>query len=53
MHVQFPLKWPGVHIKNVIKKATEFGKGYVPPKSEALRTTLLKKTRDRVIEKLS
>ena len=41
------------YFKNAIKKAIEFGKGYVPPKSEALRTTLLKKTRDRVIEKLS
>ena len=41
------------YFKNVIKKAIDFGKGYVPPEFEALRTTLLKKTRDRVIEKLS
>lgn len=39
------------YFKNVIKKAIDFGKGYVPPGSEALRTTLLKKTKDRVTGK--
>eukprot|EP00253_Pinus_taeda_P019249 PITA_19249 len=39
--------------KNVIKKAIDFGKGYVPPGSEALRTTLLKRTKDRVTRKLA
>jgi len=39
------------YFKNVIKKAIDFGKGYVPPGYEALRTTLLKKTKDRVTGK--
>jgi hypothetical protein len=29
------------YFKNVLKKAIDFGKGYVPPGSEALTTTLL------------
>jgi hypothetical protein len=41
------------YFKNVIKKAIDFGKGYVPPGSEALRTTLLKKAKDRVTGKLA
>ena len=41
------------YFKNLIKKAIDFGKGYVPPGSEALRTTLLKKAKDRVIGKLA
>eukprot|EP00253_Pinus_taeda_P024244 PITA_24244 len=40
------------YFKNIIKKAIDFGKGYVPPGSKALRTTLLKKTKDRVTGKL-
>ena len=41
------------YFKNVIKKAIDFGKGYVPPGSKALRTTLLKKAKDRVTRKLA
>eukprot|EP00253_Pinus_taeda_P010127 PITA_10127 len=41
------------YFKNVIKKAIDFGKGYVPPGSEALRTTLLKRAKDRVTGKLA
>jgi hypothetical protein len=41
------------YFKNAFKKAVAFGKGYVPPGSEALRTTLLKKTKDRVTERLA
>ena len=33
------------YFKNAIKKVADFGKVYVPPGSEALRTTLLKKQR--------
>ena len=41
------------YFKNVIKNSIDFGRVYVPPGSETLKTTLLKKTRDRVTEKLS
>jgi hypothetical protein len=41
------------YFKNALKKAVVFGKGYAPPGSEALRTTLLKKTKDRVTERLA
>jgi hypothetical protein len=41
------------YFKNALKKVVAFGKGYVPPGSEALRTTLLKKTKDRVTERLA
>ncbi|KAH9292228.1 hypothetical protein KI387_042583, partial [Taxus chinensis] len=41
------------HFRNAIQKAAEFGKGYTPPSSEALRTTLLQRSKDRVTEKLS
>ena len=41
------------YFKNAIKKVADFGKGYVPPGSEALRTTLLKKTKDRVSNRLA
>jgi hypothetical protein len=40
------------YFKNAFKKAIDFGKGYVTPGSEALRTTLLSKTKDRVTNKL-
>jgi hypothetical protein len=40
------------YFKNVFEKAIDFGKGYVRPGSEALRTTLLSKTKDRVTNKL-
>jgi hypothetical protein len=40
------------YFKNAFKKANNFGKEYVPPGSEALRTTLLSKTKDRVTNKL-
>jgi hypothetical protein len=33
------------YFKNVLKKAIDFGKGYVPPGSKALRTTLLKQNK--------
>ena len=35
-----------------IQKVAEFGKGYIPPPSEALRTTLLERSKDRVTDKL-
>ena len=41
------------YFKNVIKKAIDFGKGYVPPEFEALKTTLLKRAKDRVTGKLA
>jgi len=41
------------YFKNVLKNAIDFGKGYVPPGFEALRTTLLKKTKDIVTNKLA
>eukprot|EP00253_Pinus_taeda_P024452 PITA_24452 len=41
------------YFKNVIKKAIDFGKGYVPLRSEVLRTTLLNKTKDKVTGKLA
>jgi hypothetical protein len=40
------------YFKNVFKKAIDFGRGYVPPGSKALRTTLLSKTKDREANKL-
>ena len=41
------------YFKNEIKKVADFGKGYVPPRSEALRTTLLNKTKERVPNRLA
>jgi hypothetical protein len=41
------------YFKKAFKKVVAFGKGYVPPGSEALRTTLLKKTKDRVTKRLA
>lgn len=41
------------YLKNAIKKVADFGKGYVAPGSEALRTTLLKRTKERVTNRLA
>ncbi|GLJ06469.1 hypothetical protein SUGI_0039910 [Cryptomeria japonica] len=41
------------HFRNAIQKVAEFGKGYTPPTSEAFRTTLLERSKDRVTEKES
>ena len=41
------------YYKNAVKKIVDFGKGYAPPGSEALRTTLLKKTKERVTNRLA
>ncbi|GLJ22064.1 hypothetical protein SUGI_0413480 [Cryptomeria japonica] len=41
------------HFRNAIQKVAEFGKGYTPPTSEAFRTTLLERSKDRVTEKLA
>ncbi|GLJ27388.1 hypothetical protein SUGI_0537520 [Cryptomeria japonica] len=38
------------HFRNAIQKVAEFGKGYTPPTSEAFRTTLLERSKDRVTE---
>eukprot|EP00253_Pinus_taeda_P016211 PITA_16211 len=46
-----PFNVASPYFKNVIKKAIDFGKGYVPPGSEALRKTLLKRAKDRVTRK--
>jgi len=40
------------YFKNILKNYIDFGKGYVPPIYEALRTTFLSKTNDRVTNKL-
>ncbi|GLJ33625.1 hypothetical protein SUGI_0675950 [Cryptomeria japonica] len=40
------------HFCNVVHKIVEFGKGYTCPGSEAIRTTLLQRSKDRVTEKL-
>jgi hypothetical protein len=40
------------YFKNALKKVVDFGKGHVLPEFETLRTTLLKKTKERVIERL-
>ena len=37
---------------NACAKIAEFGKGYVPPSSKAIRTTLLKRSKERVINRL-
>ena len=37
---------------NACKMIANFGKGYVPPTSEALRTTLLKRSKERVTSRL-
>ena len=37
---------------NACAKIADFGKGYVPPSSEAIRTTLLKRSKERVTNKL-
>lgn len=34
------------YFKNALKKVADFGKGYVPPGPKALKTTLLKKTKE-------
>ncbi|XP_059073475.1 uncharacterized protein LOC131045108 [Cryptomeria japonica] len=41
------------HFRNAIQKVAEFGKGYTPPTSEAFKTTLLERSKDRVTEKLA
>jgi len=41
------------YFKAAISKAAAFGKGYVPPGSEALRTSLLRKTKERVTNRLA
>ncbi|GLJ51006.1 hypothetical protein SUGI_1086180 [Cryptomeria japonica] len=41
------------HFRNAVHKIAEFGKGYTPPGSEAIRTTLLQRSKDRVTEKLA
>ncbi|XP_057852417.2 uncharacterized protein LOC131062719 isoform X2 [Cryptomeria japonica] len=41
------------HFRNAVQKIAEFGKGYTPPGSEAIRTTLLQRSKDRVTEKLA
>ncbi|GLJ44493.1 hypothetical protein SUGI_0933960 [Cryptomeria japonica] len=41
------------HFRNAVQKIAEFGKGYTPPGSEAIRTTLLQRSNDRVTEKLA
>lgn len=40
------------HFRNAVVKIAEFGKGYTPPSSEALRTTLLERSKGRVTGKL-
>ena len=37
---------------NACKKIADFGKGYVPPSSETIRTILLKRSKERVSNKL-
>ncbi|GLJ10008.1 hypothetical protein SUGI_0120020 [Cryptomeria japonica] len=41
------------HFHNAIQKVAEFGKGYTPPTSEAFRTSLLERSKERVTEKLA
>ncbi|GLJ54711.1 hypothetical protein SUGI_1175250 [Cryptomeria japonica] len=41
------------HFRNAVQKIAEFGKGYTPPGSEAIRTILLQRSKDRVTEKLA
>ncbi|GLJ45608.1 hypothetical protein SUGI_0960040 [Cryptomeria japonica] len=41
------------HFRNAIQKVAEFGKGYTPPTSEAFRTSLLERSKERVTEKLA
>ena len=38
---------------NACKKISDFGKGYVPPSSETMRTTLLKRSKERVTGRLA
>ncbi|GLJ16304.1 hypothetical protein SUGI_0274980 [Cryptomeria japonica] len=38
------------HFRNTVKKIAEFGKGYAPPCLEAIRSTLLQRSKDRVTE---
>jgi len=38
---------------NACKKISDFGKGYVPPSSEKIRTTLLKRSKERVTSRLT
>ena len=40
------------YFMNAFTKIAEFGKGYVPPCSEAIRTTLLKRSKGRVTNRL-
>ena len=40
------------YFMNACTKIAEFGKGYVPPSSEAIRTTLLKRSKERVTNRL-
>ena len=40
------------YFMNACAKISEFGKGYVPPSSKAIRTTLLKRSKERVTNKL-
>eukprot|EP01018_Ginkgo_biloba_P021107 Gb_31781 [translate_table: standard] len=37
----------------MFQQALEFGKGYKPPSSEALKTTILKRSKERLINKLT
>ncbi|XP_059076491.1 uncharacterized protein LOC131875823 [Cryptomeria japonica] len=41
-----------LHFRNAIQKVAEFGTGYTPPTSEAFRTSLLERSKERVTEKL-
>ncbi|GLJ32576.1 hypothetical protein SUGI_0655250 [Cryptomeria japonica] len=41
------------HFRNAVQKIAEFGKGYTPLGSKAIRTTLLQRSKDRVTEKLA
>ncbi|GLJ52352.1 hypothetical protein SUGI_1113680 [Cryptomeria japonica] len=41
------------HFRNAVQKIAKFGKGYTPPGSGAIRTTLLQRSKDGVAEKLA
>lgn len=41
------------YFKNALKKIADFGKEYVPPGPEALKTTLLEKAKERVTDRLA
>ncbi|GLJ20489.1 hypothetical protein SUGI_0372920 [Cryptomeria japonica] len=41
------------HFRNAVQKIAEFGKGYTPPGSQAIRTNLLQRSKDRVTKKLA